>query len=46
MAWMLNVTGLPGTASFSSGGWEVIIGGSAACENRKTECDYSLHIRY
>ena len=46
MARMLNVTGLPGTASFSSGGWEVIIGGSAGCENRKTECDYSLHIRY
>ena len=35
MAWMLNVTVFPGTASFSSGGWEVILRGSAACKNQK-----------
>ena len=35
MASMLNVTSFPGTASFTSCGWVVILGGSAECENTK-----------
>ena len=43
MAWTVNVTSWPGTASFNPFGSVVMQGGSAVCRNRKRDTNEMLY---
>ena len=43
MAWTVNATGWPGTASFNPFGWVLMQGGSAVGRNRKRITDETFH---